>query len=795
MLELYIKAAWRNILHQKGYTLINLLGLVIGIVAFLQIMQYVLFEKNYDGLGKNSDQIYRVNLLFNKNGSFDHKTALSFPESGPELVRQVPQIKDYCRLYSMQSSFTRAISFKDDQGILKVFNEDHLYYTEPGFFNLFPFEIIGSGASLDQPYTAIISEEISVKYFGDINPIGKKITFQHSNGKHEYTITGIVKIPENTHLAINILFSYVSLQLSPLNNHVDNNWDNEVTYTYVQLDNNCDPNELKTPIAQLIKDHTGESRDIQFELQGITEIHTGPTLLDELKPTTGLRNLNFLFVGGWLLLVISLINYFNLLLGSTIMRKKEIFVRLVTGATKWQLFETFAFQFLLTSLIALLLAGIIVFVIQDYRIRLPVTTLLLPISSLVLMLIFSGGLAAYILTTQNQKWRVLKPNPLKRVSIGLQFLISTIIIISIFTVYRQIDFVKSKDMGFNANDLLVIRGPTFTDFSDSIAGIHNESFKNELLKNPHIANVAYSAIIPGMENSWITEAKTDPKAEKSLDIGFNIVSENFLDTYQIKLLTGRVFNHSDIRKGQFGERVESVIINIKAVDRLGFESYENVIGKTLVISGKKCQIIGVVGDFHQETLHHPVRPSAYFLDKNVSRYFTARLNQDTDSEVISIIKESFTLFFPSHPFESFLLQVFLNSQYQKEKQFFNWFSYLSIVTILISCIGLFSISLEYSAQKVKEIGIRKVNGAKVVEILTLLNKDFVKWVVIAFFIATPIAWYTMDQWLQNFAYKTELSWWVFALAGLLALGIALLTVSWQSWKAATRNPVEALRYE
>tara|TARA_Y100001972_G_C7656861_1_gene330827 strand:- start:1749 stop:2966 length:1218 start_codon:yes stop_codon:yes gene_type:complete len=402
---------------------------------------------------------------------------------------------------------------------------------------------------------------------------------------------------------------------------------------------------------------------------------------------------------------------------------------------------------------------------------------------------------AYLITFRRIDINANRRKSLTEISLGLQFFICIGLIISTLVINKQLTYIEREDLGFDAENLLVIKGPASTDFADSIISFHNESFKNELLNNPQIRSVTYSGIIPGSENSWITEAKMDPKSKISTDVSFNIISENFYETYDIKLLAGRAFNKSDQRQGRFGERIESVILNRTAAQSLGQSINESTIGKQLIIFDKKCELVGIVDDFHQQSFHHQLSPAAFFLDKNVSLYFSVRLGKDANHEMLDRIKSTYAQFFPNNPFEHFMINDYFYSQYESEKTFFQMFTYLSGISILISCLGLLSISIQYSARRVKEIGIRKVNGAELMEILILLNKDFVKLIMVACVIAIPLTWYAMDQWLQNFVYRTEQSWWIFALAGFVALAFALFTVSWQSWKAASRNPVEALRNE
>ncbi|HZL11644.1 MAG TPA: ABC transporter permease [Prolixibacteraceae bacterium] len=797
MIKNFIKMAIRNMVSGKSYFFINLIGLSGGIIAFVLIALWIKSETNFDKFHQGAENIYRVDYKLFEEGKLETHSAGGAPAVGKEMKNAFPEVLDYTRFRRNEAVVSYGETF---------FKETDMFYAQSSFFNVFSFPLIEgkTDSTLLAINKAVISESAAKRYFGNESPIGKIIKI---NGTDAYEVSGIAKNPpSNSHLKFEILLSYENLVNR--NQYFDNGWLGTSVYSYVRLSPGTDVQALVKKMPGLPEKFIGDFMKsafflVEFNLQKVTDIHLHSSLNNELLVNGSYRSIWFLAIIALLVLAIAFVNYMNLSTSRSIERAGEVGVRKVMGAQKSHL----VFQFLTESGLLNLLAILVSFIVTAILIPVFGNLMQSPFQPKILdmALLFAGlFITGTLLTGFLPALYILRFSPalilkgkgqtgsrmmssIKNGLVIFQFSISVILIAGTITINRQLNFVQQHDLGINIDEVLVIEGPQAINRETYQNNL--EAFKNALLKQPQVENISVSTSVPGKE---ITRSLvfgipvSGVNTEKTIDvIG---IDNRFVDTYGLKLLAGRGFDKP------VQNQLNQLILNESALSYFGFENPQQAVGKRLTSGNEEAFIIGVVKDFNQKSLKELPKPIA-FSNLPFNQYYSLKINPKNIKQLIPAIEASWNTFFPSNPINYFFLNNSFNNQYKSDQHFAKLFMSFSVLAIFIACLGLLGLSSYSTALRTKEIGVRKINGAKISEILTLLNRDFVKWVAIAFVIATPIAYYAMHKWLENFAYKTELSWWIFALAGLLALGISLLTVSWQSWKAATRNPVEALRYE
>jgi len=797
MFKNYIKLAFRNLLGQKGYSFINLLGLITGITSFILIVCWIQSEMSYDSFHQDKENIYRVDLKLFEEDKLEQYSAAAIPAIGREIKRHFPEVKEYTR-------FSRAegvISYGDIR-----FKEAEMFYAEPSFFSMFSFPLLKGTAdtALLAVNKAVLSESAAHRYFGNTDPIGKVIAY---NGTDKYEVSGISKdVPANSHFKFEILLSSQNL----INRYrwIDSNWFGANFYTYVRLAQGTDVKALEAKITQLPQQFIGDFMKeayfyYEFNLRNLSDIHLHSSISNELSVNGSFRSITFLGIIAVLVLLIAYINYINLTTSRAAERAAEVGVRKVLGAMKKQLISQFLTESVLLNVLALIISVAAVFLLAPLFRHLSGSSIHLNVSLLgalffillVMAILLTGLLPAFYLS-RFVPTAVLKGKGqtgsrgmalFKNGMVVFQFAISVILISGTILINRQLQFVQNQDLGIDIDRTLIVEGPQAIQ-SNAYAE-HLLAFKSDLLQQSEVKSMTVSSCIPGKEITWnpvYGKLVNGTNTEKKIDmIG---IDEDFVTTYGLKLLAGRNFDQP------FQKQINQLILNESAVKYLGFANADDAIGKELVGDQGNAHVIGVVRNFNQRSLKQLPQPIV-FSNHPWNQYYSIKVSQASLDRLILYLEKTWNSQFPGNPIRYFFLDDYFNNQYQADRKFGQFFQLFSMLAIFIACLGLLGLSSYTISSRTKEIGVRKVNGAKISEVLILLNKDFVKWVLVAFVIATPIAYYAMYKWLENFAYKTELSWWIFALAGALSLGIALLTVSWQSWRAATRNPVEALRYE
>ncbi len=804
----YLKIAIRNLIREKKYSLFLLSSVCIGLITFILVSGYVFYEKGFDRVFPDNKNIYRITTDI----YIGNELNLSIPQCergvSTSLNEKYPNI-----LAAGYITKTNNPQYKLGE---EIFSDEQIYHASHGFLDVFSIPLIQGNKQqvLTQPYTAIISESTAKKYFGSSDPVGQ-VLFKYPGV--EYTIEGIFKdIPKQAHFNADILLSFHDdMHLPP---PAKAQWGETGFYTYLKLKKNTDINRLETGINNLVaenKKSSFEKSGIQhkYYLQPLNDIHLHSELKDELTPNSRAEYVNLIFIVGILILTASGFNYIQFSFSRLIHSAKKTGVKKINGASRSEIIISSLAESIFIHIVALLFSFTMAWLLapvigNQFGILLkPVFTnhlFFTILFSIVTLSIFINGILPAILINRFNGLELLtlkyKPGAggvsFRQVIVVAQFVIIIAIISGITAMNKQVNFLIHKDKGFDPSNTIVVKVPS--NLRKNSQRINNmETFENDLRSNSYILGISSSNKVPGDIPAYNFNFR-EVLSGKGGKAALLVADENYLQNYRIDLLAGNNFYTSHTE----GEN-NGCIINRACLATLGFQKPGDVLGRILKMedeSGMQNFEIPVIGvsenvDFSDaKKIHEPMVLINWTKDMLWGNY-SIKLSSPDFASVLPFIKERFNATFPNYPFEYVILSDYYNAQFISENQLIKIFRMFILVATVISVINLFSISWMMSSARIKEIGIRKVNGAKVAEILAMLNKGFVVWILIAFVIATPLAYYFINRWLENFVSKTTLSWWIFALAGLLALGIALLTVSWQSWRAATRNPVEALRYE
>lgn len=810
MLRNYFKIALRNLKRNKVFSFINILGLALGIAAFVFILQYISFEQSVNKFHTNLPQLYRL-LTQTKTSNYPDVSAGLVPMA----KMQLSEIKSYCRIADGISG--GIVKYNDTASDIKSFREDNIAYTDGSFFELFSFPIKEGNANLlKKPDYVAISEQYARKYVGQASPIGKSLMLYNQFGEHNYTIAAVYQdFPKNSDIQYDMLFSLQTLA-NPANLN-ENSWaaldnlDSEYLTTYLQVEANTNSQQLAqkfNAFAKRIKPQWEKT----FALQALSNIHLGKSLDDPYK-TSG--NLAFVYLLGGvavLILLIAWFNYINLSTVGSLKRAKEVGVRKVVGASREQLIGQFLGESLLLNASGFLLALLFVELFQNSFNTLIDKDLsmkalgnnyfwLLGLGLLIIGSLASGAYTAFALSgfkpTETLKGVFAKSSKgiwLRKSLVVFQFSISIALIAATLVLFRQLQFMQNKSLGMNLEQILVVKGADIG--RDSTFKNRNNTYKNALEQLSYVKKLATSNSVPSagynFETDGITKLSPLPDDDKK-NYKIAIVGDRYFDTYGIQLAAGKGFTAIDCAR-QWNE-VNKLVLNETAVNQMGFASVQEAVGQQIKWGNDQTyELVGVVKDYHHGGLKEAIKPIVFFPQTG-SSYYSLRLTTDQIQSKMSELERLYKQSFPGNPFEYFFADEQYNRQYQTEQQYGKIFTTASLLAIFIACLGLFGLAAFTAEQRTKEIGVRKVMGASVSSIVGLLSTDFLKLVAIAFVIAVPLVWIAMSRWLEDFAYKADLSWWIFAGAGALAGLIALVTVGTQALKAAVMNPIKSLRTE
>ena len=798
MIQKNIRLAFRNILKNKGLSSINIFGLAIGMMAVLLIFQYITFEKSYDEYFDNADRLQRLVFYRYYKTGLDKSVGNNY-YVGQIAFEKIPEIENFCRV-KKETQFVEAGE--------QIFKEERTLFADSSYFDMFSHIVVSGDKNsfLRRPNVAVITESTARKYFGNENPVGK-IIYGVNPGRKPVTVQGVIEdVSKNSHLKFDIAISLSTITNSSYCYSCNN------TNTYFLLRRGSDPVKVADEITVLAKDNFKSKNialdfPIEYHLQPITDIHLHSDYRFEHEANGNSKYLSILLAIAFLILISAGLNYFNLYSSITTRRISGIGIRIINGASGKDIISEFTTEALLTGLISLLIAFILLFLFfpvfknflsLDFTFVsvLQVKTWLAPSLILIILSLMVGVfLSTKILNVDPvsflKKELLLssKKNSRKFLLAG-QFVISIILIASTIGAMKQIKYMQKDAFTMNIDKTLVVKRPVAKEFNSP-----QTAFQESLLKIPGITDITFSTVTPGEKNGWV-KGGISLKGKEKMDYQFfqSNVAPGFFNFFNVRLLAGRQF-FSDETNWLGDPR--HLILNKEAALALGEDNYKDIIGKTLYDSDNKedvGEVVGIIDGYFQNSLDQDIKPTIFNCDQFGYSIFIKIQNADVQG-IVKKITEEYKKYFKDQYLEYFFLDDYFNSQYKSHIQLFRCFILFSLMAVIITSLSLFGLVMMVAVSRTKEIGIRKLNGAKVFEILYLLNRDYIILVIIAYFISTPIAWFAMHKWLQSFAYRTELSWWIFALAGIIALGIALFTVSWQSWRAATRNPVEALRYE
>lgn len=823
MLFNYFKTAIRNLARNKAYATINIIGLAVGMAVFLLIAQYVRFEHSYEDFIPDRANIYRVGIQTFRNKQLIEASAENYPAVGPAMLREIPDVTAFARLYNLGYKNNVIITNENAKPDRIALKQRHFLYADSAFLPMMDYEMLrgNSADALKSPFTAVISEKYARLYFGGSDPIGRTLHMHDDDFNDELvTVTGVFKdLPPNTHLKFDVLFSYKTLFARGRNSlfRYDQSWTREDMYTFIRLRPGADAKRVEAALPGLVNRYkprlqAAGQQQVLF-LQPLKDIHLYSDLAEEPETNGNANVVFFLGIIGLFVLVIAWINFINLSTARAIGRAKEVGIYKVIGASRRQLIVRFLTEASLVNILALLIAwGLTVISLPAFD---RISGLLLDgaylVKSWFMLLLFglwiagtllSGFYPAWVLssfrpvTVLKGKWKSSSGGILLRRGLVIgQFMASITLIAGTFIIYRQLHYMMDQPLGMNIDQVVILDRPGVAPSDEkALAAFRAEIdlFRDEVKKSSSVEAVSLPSTIPGMLREFKTTIKR-LNGDDSILVRTNSMDAGFLDVFKMKLLAGRPFSRAYPKDPD-----TSVILTASAARLLGYKTPADAVGQTLSIpdfNGLKPVVVGVVNDYHQVSLKKPLAPSLFTCDWYEGEYYAIRIHADHLARTLDEIQRSWTKAFPGNPFEYYFLDDYFNRQYANERKFGQLFTTFSLLAILISCLGLFGLSAYTAGQRVKEIGIRKVLGASVVQITTMLSRDFLRLVMIAIFLATPLTWMTMHSWLQGFAYRTAIPWWIFGLAGIAALLIALLTVSFQAIKAAIANPVRSLHTE
>ena len=800
MLKNNLIIAWRSMIKNKVYATINILGLAIGMAAFLLISLYVRHELDYDSFHENKDNIYRVQQDRYNKGELTTQWAAGCAGIGPDLKANFPEVEKFVKMHSSSA----VIRYGDN-----LFKEEHTYYATTSFFEVFSVKLIEGIDSLvlKEPYTMAMSESMAKKYFGDENPMGKSL---RHNGVRDYIITGVYEdIPEQSHLQADMLYSFETyVDLAGEDARTAWGWDG--FYTYISLKPGTDPKDLEAKLPDWIAEYQGEDlaqydAGIEFNLQPIESIHLYSDFMMEFKTNGDGNATYFLLIISIFIILIAWVNYINLSTAKSMERAKEVGIRKVMGSMRQQLARQFMVEAYLLNFIALAIGLLLMILILPYfqsisgvALSLSITDSFLWITLFTLVVVggtFSGLYPALVLSGFKPA-AVLKGKlsgsssgaMLRKGLVVFQFIASLVLMVGTLTVYEQLSFMRSQNLGVEIDQTLVLTGPNITD---SLYDDKFNSFKQILSSYPRISSIATSTSVPGNQPDWNAGGirlveETPAESNQYRVIGFD---GDFIDAYGLELVAGRKF---DLERSH---EQNKVMFNESAVKLLGFATAEEVLNRDLYFWGVTFQIVGVLKDFHQESIKKSFEPLVFRYMPNAGNFYSIKVQSDHIPETIELVREEWQAAFPGNPFDYFFLDDHYNKQYKADIMFGQVFSLFAALAIFIACLGLFGLASYMTMQRTKEIGVRKVLGASIASILMLLTKDFSRFIITAIVLAMPISWYLIDNWLQDFATKINVSWWLFVAPAFALIIIALTTISFQTVKSALTNPVNSLRDE
>jgi len=793
MLQNYFKIAWRNLLRSKTYSILILAGLSCGMTCAIVLGLYVNDELGFDGYHRNADRIYRLNLDIKWAGN-QYNMAMASTPFGPTLRREYPEIQNTLRVKPGGQIFRNG-----DNAI----NVKEMIFADSALFSFFDYDFVEGSATtaLNGPGKVVLTQKLAQVLFGKTSGlIGKTVLVKDNI---PFTVAGVIKdLPGNHHLKFDAVLPYFNYTINTVK---ADNWGSFNTLTYLMLNEAATARKLESKIpafykkyiAKTVGDEGDQKVSFKITFQPLSEIHLKSShLLGEENGST-MRYVYTISVIGFFILLIAIVNYINLATARATGRAREIGIRKAVGSQRFQLIAQFLAESMLISFLAMSTSILLLYLllpffnsVADKKLALDLVspkTVGLFIAFALMVGLVSGLYPAFILSKYNPAV-VLKGTTtsnaqgslLRKSLVVVQFSISMVMIVGTIVVYQQLQYMSNKALGFNQQQVIDI--PLSAPASQQSAA----ALKNRLLQNPLIRHVSLTdGTIGGELNNKSTFSFYSKGAEIPVSSEYFDVDEDFLNVLQMRVREGRNFSAE-----LDNDSSHAVLVNQAMLKRLGWKTRT---AGLIEVDTRKVEITGVINDFHLRSLHNQIEPLVLVLKKRDANHMLVRVPGQNVQATIGYIKDAFAKANPGQPFEYHFLDQSFAKQYKSDERRGTLFLTFSCIAILIACIGLFGLATFTAQQRTKEIGVRKVLGASVASVVALLSADFLKLVLIAIIIAGPIGWYLMHTWLQSFAYKIDITWWVFALAGILSILIALVTVGFQSIKAALMNPVKSLR--
>jgi putative ABC transport system permease protein len=816
----YLKVSVRKFKRQTAYSLINLAGLTAGMAAFLLIFLYCGFERSYDGFHGNADRIFRVQNDRVYSARRDQSAGCT-PGLAPAMKQEFPEIAETARILNLSgdpNTVSRTGDPQNESGPEAAsrtlsFFERRVYFADPAFLRIFTFPLVRGDAksALEAPESAVLTESTAVKYFGDEDPVGQILTVTTRFGRYDYRVSGVCRdVPPNSHLKFDLLLSFRRLAVLWPSTE-EQPWSSNAFLTYLLLSPTADPRSLEAKFPRLVEKYSLDSAELkrEFHLQPLRTIHLTSRLRFEPDVNGDLRAVRFLEIIGLFILLIAWVNFINLATARSLQRGKEVCVRKTLGAEKRQLMGQFLFESVILNILAFLLAqGVVLSV-------LPVFSRLVgkPLSpgeigggwiwitlSLLAGALLSGAYPAFILTSFRPVLALR--GPVKGASRGavlrkglviLQFATAVLLVASTLTVGRQLTFMRNRDIGVDLDRTLVLKIPGGSG-SEQWASVA----RAQMSGLAPVRSATISTSVPSREYSNAASGirRQSAAREEAQQAFFIDIDDDYFQFFTIPLVCGRSFF------GGFTSDMDVVVINEECVRSLGFESAEKALLQNIVLGGfggDVVRVVGVAKDYHHMSLREKIEPVIYLPLSNTyfrrGYFLSLRIGGPSIGTAISSIAAKWKELFPGQPLEYSFLDDDFNRQYDADERFGRVFGLASLLAILISCLGLFGLASFSAERRSREIGIRKVFGASARRLAAMLAGEFLQWVLLANLIAWPLTWFAMDKWLRRFAYRTTVDLGTLGSAALLALAIAVATVSTKAIRTAAADPVDSIRYE
>jgi putative ABC transport system permease protein len=814
MYKNYFKLAYRNLISNRGFSIINIMGLSIGMTCCLLIFQFVAFEYSYDRFHTEKENVYRLLQAYGQKGqTMDQGHAYTAQALAPALKEGIPEIVAITRVSSDD-----AVLF-DAKHPENVFEDDGLLYVDKDFLDMFTFPIVsGDFSKVLQPGTVLISESAARKYFKTDNPVGEVLDIT-GNLEKSFTVTGVFKdVPSNSHMQFDVLLPIEDLlRESDYATEPEGGWSWNNFTTFIQIQPGANRADVEKKMTDIYLRHRGEMLAQQggigaINAQPLLDIHLNAEISAAGNIVTGsYKTVYFFLVVGFITLIIALVNYINLATSRAINRSREVGVRKAVGAKRGQLVAQFLSESALTNLVSAALALVSAALLMPLVNEMIETQLSMDMwmnpsfwiafsLTILVSTLLAGTYPAFVLSSFRPA-TVLKGRTayvgshlwLRRSLVVIQFVASIVLVAGTATVFNQLNFMRDMDLGLNLEKVVTIRAARVLPENTNRAQV-TETFIQQINAIPGVLKAARSSTVPGSGFNWngaaIRKSTDDPSA--AIRGVATYIDSTFTKVYGLTPVAGKEFK--DVPWTNDPEAPWNVMVNETTVKSMGYASSADAVDQLVFIGDYRAQIVGVYKDFNWSSAHE-ARQNIVFGYTSTGRYVSVKLTAANAADVISKIKTLYEAQFPGNIFQYAFADESFDQQYKNDQRFAKLFSVASGMATFIACLGLLGLVAFTAQQRTKEIGMRKVLGASAADIVTLLSKDFLKLIVIGFILAVPITWYTMNQWLDNFAYREEVNLWVLALAGGLAMLIAMITVSWQSLKAALANPVNSLRSE